>query len=106
MDKLNEQLDPKFGWASGRKYPQRGSGLKRSGINSDVLAWVPGVDNVSVRSEADKGVWLYRLMTWPGMDTKWIPCNYVGTDNPVLITPEDAIAWASKKKFQGIKILD
>lgn len=110
MNSVNETLDPKHGWSSGRKMPQGAPprGLGRSHMNDDVIAWVPGVHNVAVRMVPGVGPWFYRIMEWPGLEPAWMPCEFKGDPNmlPEINTLDDLLTWASTKQFQGLNILD
>lgn len=101
---INEQLNSKYGWSSGRRIIQGAParGISPSGMNDDVLGWVPGTD-VAIRMESGT-LWLYRSMTWPGMGTRWMPCKYIGSDQPTFNTMSELINWASNKKFNGLNI--
>lgn len=107
MNDINEQLNPKYGWSSGRRI-QSGApagGLGRSNMNADVLAWVPGTD-VAIRMEPGNSPWFYRVMTWPGTGSTWVRCQYPGSDLPEVYQVEDLIKWARGKKFNGLNITD
>lgn len=105
---LFEQLNSRYGWSSGRKpigaAPARGLG--QSHINDDVLGWIPGQTGAAIRMPAGEAPWIYRIMSWPGMEPTWMPCKYVGDDYPIINTVEDLIAWASGKHFVGLNIQD
>lgn len=106
MDTINEQLNSKYGWSSCRKIAQGAParGLDRSGMNNDVLGWVPGTD-VAIRMESG-AYWLYQSMTWPGMGTRWMPCKYVGNNQPTFNAMNELLNWVSDKKFNGLNITD
>lgn len=106
MDKINEELDPKYGWSSGKRSQ---SDPDDSGhVNDGVIAWVPGVHNVAVKIVPEFGPWFFRLMSWPGMEPAWMPCEFKGDPSaiPPIETLDDLLAWASTKHFQGLNILD
>lgn len=112
MENVNEQLDPKYGWSSGKKAQgdpnPDDTGLKPGHINVGVLAWVPGAHNVAVMMIPEIGPWLFRLMAWPGMEPNWQACAFKGdpTKVPPMETIDDFINWASTKHYQGLNILD
>lgn len=112
-NEINEGLDPKYGWSSGKaaqnKQPDYDdTGLKPGHVNDNVLAWVPGVHNVAVMIIPDMGPWLFRLMAWPGMAPNWQACEFKGdpTKIPQIVTVDDFINWAATKRYQGLNILD
>lgn len=104
MENVNETLDPKNGWSSGKRTPQRGK--KTPNINDGVLMWIPGVTNVAVR-EYNGAFWLFRLMPlgFPYGTPTWQPCRYEG-QIPAFGSPEEFIEWASSRRYQGLNILD
>ena len=111
MDTINEQLDSKYGWSSGKKKTQPdpdNTGLQPGHVNDGVLAWVPGVHNVAVMMVPDMGPWLFRLISWPGMSPSWQACEFKGdpTKIPQINSIDDFVAWASTKHYQGLNILD
>lgn len=106
MGNINEQLNPAYGWSSGRRMSQGAphQGLRRSHINDGVLDWVPGVTGVAIRIGDSGSPWFYRILDVPGFEPSWQPCRYANA--PQFETIGDAIRWAKTKKFNGLNIID
>lgn len=106
MESINEQLNPAHGWSSGRRMPQGepARGVGKSGLNNDVLGWVPGTTGVAIRLNETGTPWFYRVLSVPGFEATWQACRYNG--EPKFETIEAAIRWAKTKKFNGLNIID
>ena len=104
---IYEQLNSKYGWSSGRKFQQGApkQGLRRSGMNTDVLAWVPGQTGGAIRNDAD-GIWFFRVLDMGGMGATWQRCRYFGAIIPKFKDVDEAIVWATSKQFTGLNITD
>lgn len=104
---VNESLNPVRGWSSGRRVPQGApvTGLSKSNVNQDVLAWVPGAPGVAIRHDGTQFCF-YRLLDTPelGGQPVWKKMTYAG--HYPFASLEHMLAWAETKRFNGLRITD